>query len=93
MRATVKGFKIFPLRTGGNCLVLELSSPEIEELHEYARSLGCTHDYPEYTPHVTLTYAWPSDQLPDMDLGNINLIFDHWTVKPLNPDYIPGKEE
>jgi hypothetical protein len=93
MRATVKGFKIFPLRTGGNCLVLELSSPEIEELHEYARSLGCTHDYPEYTPHVTLTYAWPSDQLPGMDLGNINLIFDHWTVKPLNPDYIPGKEE
>lgn len=90
--ARVQGFRVFPLRTGGNCLVLELNSPGIVDLHEYARSLGCSHDYPEYTPHVTLTYAWPSDKVPDTDVSGISLAFDRFEVKPLNPDYVPGKE-
>lgn len=92
IRASIKGFKVFPLRSEGNCLVLELISPELDELHEYALSLGCTHDYPEYTPHVTLTYSWPNNHVPDMNVAGIKLIFDHWAVKPLDPLYIPGKE-
>jgi len=93
VKAQIVGFKIFPTQAGTNCLVLELDSAEIQELHKYARSLGCTHDYPEYTPHVTLTYSWPSDQLPSMDLNGTSLIFDHWHVKPLDPTYIPGKDQ
>ena len=91
--ARVHGFRVFPLRSGGNCLVMELESPGITDLHEYARSLGCSHDYPEYTPHVTLTYNWPDESLPDIDISNIKLAFDRFEVKPLRPDYIPGKSE
>lgn len=91
--ARIQGFRVFPMQTGGNCLVLELDSPGIEELHEYARRLGCSHDYPEYTPHVTLTYKWPNKELPDMDVSAIKLAFDRFTVKPLRPNYVPGQDE
>ena len=91
--ARVQGFRMFPMRTGGICLVLELDSQDIVELHKYARSLGCSHDYPEYTPHVTLTYAWPTKELPGLDVSGITLMFDQFKVKPLNPDYIPGQKQ
>ena len=90
--ARVHGFRVFPMRTGGICLVLELDSPGIVDLHKYARSLGCSHDYPEYTPHVTLTYAWPTKELPNLDVSGITLVFDHFNVKPLDPEYIPGQK-
>jgi len=89
--ASVSGFDVFPLQKGGYCLVLKLASPQIESLHQQAIELGCSHDYPEYHPHVTLTYNWSSDHLPEMTVKGINLTFDRWNVKPLDPTYIPGE--
>lgn len=89
--ARIRGFKIFPMQSGGNCLVLELDSDDICELHEYAIAMGCTHGYDEYHPHVTLTYEWSDNQLPNLDLDNHTLTFDRWNVKALDPTYIPGK--
>lgn len=40
-------------------LVVKLASPELMELHAACKSLGCTHTYPELSPHVSLFYGVP----------------------------------
>lgn len=40
-------------------LVIKLDSPELMELHAACKSLGCTHTYPELSPHVSLFYGVP----------------------------------
>lgn len=37
-------------------LVLVLDSEYLKHRHRYARALGATHDFPDYTPHITLSY-------------------------------------
>lgn len=37
-------------------LVLVLDSDYLCCRHAYARALGATHDFPDYTPHITLSY-------------------------------------
>ncbi|AHY25125.1 RNA ligase [Pectobacterium bacteriophage PM2] len=37
-------------------LVLVLDSEYLKCRHQYARTLGATHDFPDYTPHITLSY-------------------------------------
>jgi hypothetical protein len=40
----------------GKVLVLKLDSDYLKFRHNYARALGATHDFPDYTPHITLSY-------------------------------------
>lgn len=40
----------------GKVLVLKLNSDYLTFRHNYARALGATHDFPDYTPHITLSY-------------------------------------
>lgn len=40
-------------------LVIKLDSPELMQLHAACKSLGCTHTYPELSPHVSLFYGVP----------------------------------
>ncbi|ADO19497.1 hypothetical protein [Escherichia phage PSD2001] len=40
----------------GSTLVLVLDSDYLSCRHMYARALGATHDFPDYTPHITLSY-------------------------------------
>ena len=40
-------------------LVLKLDCPELLELHAACKKLGCTHPYPELSPHVSLFYGVP----------------------------------
>lgn len=82
----VVGFKVFPT-DDKFCLVLELDSPQLTELHEYALQLGCSHDYDEYTPHITLTYDWPDQQVPKLDVAGVSLVFDRFAVEALDPDW------
>lgn len=89
--ADVLGFRIFSMQNGNRCLVLELHSDDIMDLHKYAMELGCSYDYPDYTPHITLSYNYPYDQVPELDLHDIHLTFDQWNVQPLDPDYVPGE--
>ncbi|ACL78364.1 hypothetical protein [Escherichia phage CLB_P2] len=37
-------------------LVLVLDSEYLKCRHQYARTLGATHDFDDYTPHITLSY-------------------------------------
>lgn len=41
-------------------MVVKLECPELLELHAACKSLGCTHTYPELSPHVSLFYGVPT---------------------------------
>lgn len=38
------------------CLTMSFKCPEMHERHWYLRRNGATHDYPEFKPHVSLSY-------------------------------------
>ena len=40
----------------GKTLVLKLDSDYLAFRHNYAKALGATYDFPEYRPHITLSY-------------------------------------
>ncbi|UPW42505.1 hypothetical protein EBPHNEJP_00218 [Salmonella phage CF-SP2] len=40
----------------GRTLVLVLDSDYLKFRHNYARALGATHDFDDYSPHITLSY-------------------------------------
>jgi phage-related protein (TIGR01555 family) len=46
-------------RLGENAVVLRFASPDLEWRHKDLVEAGGSHDWPEYAPHVTLSYAVP----------------------------------
>lgn len=40
----------------GKTLILKLDSEYLAFRHNYAKALGATYDYPDYKPHITLSY-------------------------------------
>ena len=58
--AKIVGFELFS-NSGGvkNVLVAKLESSSITARHKHIRAnYGATHDYSEYSPHITLRYDW-----------------------------------
>lgn len=92
-KAKIKEWKQFDTKLGssGKCLVAIMDSPELEEAHsEIRREYGATHDYPDYHPHVTVSYDYAGplpDEVPDMELeyGDVE-------IKPLDPQFTPAKK-
>lgn len=37
-------------------IVAKLHSPMLRQIHDYLKSEGCQHSYPEFSPHVSLWY-------------------------------------
>ena len=46
-------------KLGENAVVLRFASPDLEWRHKAMVEAGGSHDWPEYAPHVTLSYAVP----------------------------------
>lgn len=69
----------------GTCLTMSFICPEMTDRHMHLRKHGATHDYPEYKPHVTLSYEVPEDYnhivLP---IYGGPLHFNHEFSEPLN---------
>jgi hypothetical protein len=76
------------------CLVLRFDCPELVERHNMLRKEhGATHDYPEYNPHITLSYdIGRSDEklFPDVQkhLGLIKMVQEY--SEDLDLDWKPG---
>ena len=47
---------IFETQEGNRALVFELESDYLTTRHNYAKALGATYDFPDYRPHITLSY-------------------------------------
>lgn len=48
-------------RLGENAVVLRFAAPDLEWRHREMVEAGGSHDYPEYAPHVTISYGVPAD--------------------------------
>jgi 2'-5' RNA ligase len=93
MSAKIKEWKIFPTQSGDKCLVAIMDSPEMERHHKYLRSeYGATHDYPDYHPHVTISYDYGDLPVP-ANLPDLKLEYDDTEFKPLDPDFVPPKKD
>ncbi len=83
--ASGEKFDQFDNPDGSKCLVLRLKGSRLEELHNMCRDLGAEHDYPEYNPHITLSYDYPGTIPNDSILDYFkDLCFVDFIVEPLD---------
>lgn len=86
--ARVSGWKIFDNseEAGYRCLVAVLDCPELVALNaEMAELYGATSEFPEYIPHVTISYTYPYNDVPT-ELPPFELVFDGIIIEPLDED-------
>lgn len=76
---------IFETGQGARALVLELESVYLTTRHNYAKALGATYDFPDYRPHITLSY----DVGPLSFIGtyDVPVILDREYSEELNLDW------
>ena len=89
-----KSFGIFPNREGTQALVLKIAGDGIHELHQLCREEhGATHDFPEFDPHITLSYDYGTDELPNDSLLEYfkGLVFNKYVVEPLDLNWTGDK--
>lgn len=54
---------LFDVENGKKALVLKFSSEFLNKRHLYGEKCGCSYDYPEYKPHISLSYNSNEDEL------------------------------
>ena len=90
--ATFDSFDMFtsgytPQGEPDNCvLVVKLKAEDVTRRHEFFKTIyGATHSYPQYQPHVTISYTFKGDvnKLPPINFP-INLIGEY--TEDLNLD-------
>jgi hypothetical protein len=83
----IRGLHTWPTQEGQRCLVAEIDCASVNELHQLMRDqYGATHDYPEFTPHVTLSYDC-GDQELTLPPGEHTIGYTDLHVKPLAPKW------
>jgi hypothetical protein len=62
-RFAIDHFEMLPTKPGGDKMVLVgvLKAEVLEELHRGLLTLGATHDFPDYIPHISISYEIPVD--------------------------------
>lgn len=66
--AKVNGFKIFETQDNKRALVLTLDCPFLINRHnELMKEHKATYDFPEYIPHITLSYDIEDRQIEDIN--------------------------
>lgn len=85
----ITGWKIFDAPIG-RCLVAHVDSSKLQTINtELKRDYGATSDFPDYIPHITVSYDYKGElptEFPDM-----LVTFDKVQVKGLDPTWRPKK--
>lgn len=72
-------------KNGTRCLVVQLDSPQINEMHQhYLDTYDAEHLYGEFQAHITLSYDIGDmmiDQLPQIKNELTQVAFDHLSVE------------
>lgn len=98
IEGTIVGVKMFDVRNdaeGPLCaLVLEIDAPLLKMRHEWLRNAhGATHDFPDYTPHITVGYKIPTTINLEWECPNFlalrgkTIEYTHERVEPLKLDW------
>lgn len=74
-------------KLGENAFVLLFSNSEIEWRHEQMVDNGASWDYPEYRPHVTISYEGAPSDLAAMQPYRGKLVFGPEIFEPLDDDF------
>lgn len=88
LSGNVIGYDLFKNSNGTTAFVLKLKSQELIDYHNsYRNDYGATHDYPEYIPHLTISYDVPNNfKSPKTPILTIR--FDKLVVEELDLDWI-----
>lgn len=86
--ATIKYIDCWEQRNGKYAVVAKLKCESLEERHDDLISIGGTHDFPSYQPHITLSY---NDYITPM-LADIDVVLSGEYVEPLDLDWAEDNE-
>lgn len=93
LSAKIKDWKIFPSGDNKKCLVAVVDCPDLEDYHnEIQNEYGATYDYPDYIPHVTVSYDYGDLPAPK-EVPDIDIKYDKVKIQPLDPDYTSVEED
>lgn len=93
MKAKFKKWEVFNtvIGTTGKCLVAALESDELQAFFQKLRKdYGAEYDYPEYIPHMTLTYSFEGNKVPEAE-PEFDFIFDGYTFKGIDTNWSSKK--
>jgi hypothetical protein len=79
--------KVELLGDENSALVLRFASSELEWQHREKIEKGASHDYPEYLPHVTLSYDASGFDLDSVEPYNGELIFGPEIFEDIDPEF------
>jgi hypothetical protein len=86
MTATFAGYDLYSPEK--NCLVMKLDSPALQAVHKTLRDLGLVPTYPEYSPHLTLSYQGEDVDITKLPEPNFPFHFERFAnVKAIDKDY------
>lgn len=81
--------KVFKTQTGKRALVLAIESDYLHERFKYAMALGATYDFPDYQPHITLSYDIGVMEIPDKSFSGNPVEISTEYVEDLDLDWKP----
>ena len=83
---TIDSWKIFPSQSGKKCLVLAINSKSLQSTHkDIIKKYGATYDYETYVPHITVSYDYNSDDIPE-SLPDVKITFSRVNIEPLESE-------
>lgn len=83
----ISGLQRWPTQAGPTCLVALVECDEASKLHHHIMdTYGATYDFPEYTPHFTLSYDC-GDGEHELPNGEHPVKYANLHVKALDPKW------
>ena len=80
-------FKIFETQSGSRALVLAYDSEYMQFRHDVGMALGATYDFPEYIPHITLSYDIGSLKIGEGQEFNFDIVRSYEYVEDLDLEW------
>lgn len=77
----------------GDAFVLRFSSKELDERHEEVLENGGSSDYPDYKPHVTISYLSPLVPIEEIEPYQGALIFSEEKFEKLDENYLTSSQK
>lgn len=82
-----KGWEVFVTKDKSRCLVLLLDSLYLQSRFDVGIERGATHDFPDYKPHITLSYDIGTFDIKKLPEADFDIELSHEYVEDLDTDW------
>jgi hypothetical protein len=72
---------------GASSLVLSLDSPQCMRMHYHLTNAGPQHQFPDYIPHVSVSYKWHAGMPMPTQVPDFELVFDWIEAERVDPNF------